>query len=303
MQPTRRAVLGTTLGLTMAAARAQAQQSGPARADPGEPLSVRTPDGLMLSGRSHGDPARPELLLVHGLGQSRLSWDLQTSSTLAERFRIVTYDLRGHGDSDKPDAVSAYTEGTRWADDLRAVMEAAGLRRPILVGWSLGGLVIGHYLARHGQERVAGVNLVNAVTKLSPELLTRTAQDYASKLASPDLSARTDAIESFLMACFAKQPSAAAFRRMLVFNGMVPRAVQQGVVQIGSDGLDGAFAALPRLLVTYGAKDALTLPAMSRRVLALNPGARLSIYEDAGHTPFHEEPNRFNAELAAFASG
>ncbi|MBC7801094.1 MAG: alpha/beta hydrolase [Gemmatimonadaceae bacterium] len=301
MEPTRRAILGATIGLTIAAG-AQAQRPDRGLADPGDPLIARTPDGLRLSVRSYGDPVRPELVLIHGLGQSRLSWDLQTSSTLAQQFRIVTYDLRGHGDSDKPDAVSAYADGTRWADDLRAVIQAAGLRRPTLVGWSLGGLVIGHYLARYGGDGVTGVNLVNAVTKLAPELLSPVARDFATKLASPDLSARTDAIEGFLAVCFAKQPPAATFRRMLVFNGMVPRAVQQGIVQIGSDGLDDAFAGVSRLLVTYGAQDALTLPAMSQRVLALNPKARLSIYPDAGHTPFYEEPARFNAELAAFAA-
>ncbi|WP_170921029.1 alpha/beta fold hydrolase [Enhydrobacter aerosaccus] len=286
----------------MAATQLRAQQQLSGSVEPGQPLAVRTPDGLRLSARAYGDPGHPEIVLVHGLGQSRLSWELQTDSALVQRFRIVTFDLRGHGDSDKPDEAPAYADGARWADDLGAVIAAAKLRRPTLVGWSLGGLVIGHYVARRGIDGIGGINLVNAVTKLSPDLLTQTSLDYAGRLASPDLSARTEAIARFLAACFAEMPSAEAFARMLVFNGMVPRAVQQGVVRIGNDGLDEAFARAPRLLVTFGAKDALTRPEMSRRLLTLNPRATLSIYEQAGHTPFYEDAERFNRELGDFAS-
>jgi pimeloyl-ACP methyl ester carboxylesterase len=56
------------------------------------------------------------------------------------------------------------------ADDLHAVMETAGLSRPTLVGWSVGGFIVGPYLAKYGRERTAGINLVDAVTVFSPEL-------------------------------------------------------------------------------------------------------------------------------------
>ncbi len=298
MDISRRLMLGSSLGMAALAAAGP----GPAAAAAPDTFTARTRDGLTLAGQGWGNPAHPEILLIHGLGQSRLSWELQVAA-LADRFRVVAYDLRGHGDSDKPADAAAYGDGALWGDDIQAVRAAAGLRRPVLVGWSLGGLAIGHYLARHGDEAIAGVNLVTAVTRLSPELLTPVSRAYAGLLASPDLAVRTDAIEKFLAACFARPPAADAFRRMLVFNGMVPRAVQQGIVRIGADGLDQAFGRVERMLVTYGALDALTAPEMSRRVLDLNPRASFSLYDQAGHTPFYEEPARFNAELAAFAAG
>lgn len=303
MSTTRRTVLGSAIGFAAAITTVRAQGPSPEAPIAGERLTARTPDGLDLSVHAVGDPSQREIVLIHGLGQSRLSWTRQIESALARDFRIVSYDLRGHGDSDKPTAADTYADGARWADDLEAIMEAAGLRRPTLVGWSLGGLVIGHYLVRHGHDRVAGVNLVGAVTKLSPELLTPTALEFAKKLASPDLATRTDAIGAFLAVCFAVPPSEEEFRRMLVFNGMVPRAVQEGIVKIRSDGLDEAWAGASRLLVTYGEVDALTRPEMSARVLRLNPKAALSTYAGIGHTPFVEAPERFNRELAAFAAG
>lgn len=297
MDLSRRFILGTSLGLAAAAAAPRFLLAQPA----GEAFTARTKDGLALSGRAYGNPQAPAIVLIHGLGQSRLSWELQVAP-LADRFRVVAYDLRGHGDSDKPADAAAYADGAVWADDLRTVLEATNPRRPTLVGWSLGGLVIGHYLARHGADGIGGVNLVNAVTRLAPELLTETSRAFATRLASPDLGARTEAIEQFLAACFAKPPAPDAFRRMLVFNGMVPRGVQEGIVRIGADGLDEAFARTPRMLVTFGALDKLTSPAMSQRMLTLNPRARLSLYDDVGHTPFYEDPGRFNRELAAFAA-
>ncbi len=268
----------------------------------GQALTARSSDGLNLSVRAYGRPGGREILLIHGLGQSRLSWDRQIDA-LASRFRVVTYDLRGHGNSDKPASVEIYADGARWADDLQAVMDAAGLRRPVLVGWSLGGLVVGQYLAKYGGDRAAGVNLVDAVTKLSPELLGPVSLAYAGKLASPDLFVRSAAIAGFLAACFAVPPPEAELRQMLAYNGMVPRELQQGIGRISGEGIDAAFGIPSRMLVTYGAHDALTRPEMSNRVLALNPRATLSIYANSGHAPFYEEAKRFNAELAAFTAG
>ena len=67
-----------------------------------KPISVKTPDGLTISAQEWGNPAGPEILFIHGFSQSHLSWIRQVNSDLAKEFRIVTYDLRGHGNSDKP---------------------------------------------------------------------------------------------------------------------------------------------------------------------------------------------------------
>src|SRR6476661_1054688 len=66
-------------------------------------VSVKTPDGLTISAQDWGNPNGPEILFIHGFSQSHLSWIKQvTNSDLAKEFHVVTYDLRGHGNSDKP---------------------------------------------------------------------------------------------------------------------------------------------------------------------------------------------------------
>ena len=266
-------------------------------------FSVQTPDGLTLAAQAQGDPQAPEILFIHGLRQSRLSWDKQFADPALAGFRMVCFDLRGHGDSDKPAAPDAYADADRWGDDVAAVIAGAKLRRPILVGWSLGGYVAGAYLRKHGGSEVAGVNLVDAVTKLSPDLLTPLAGTFAGTTTSHDLAERTAATADFLSACFHQPPTGIDLQRMLVINGMAARAVAEGFVKTGTPDLEPVFQAYAGpVLLTHGAQDRLVRLAMSERIKALKPDSCLSVYADSGHSPFYEEPVRFGQELAAFVT-
>jgi non-heme chloroperoxidase len=269
-----------------------------------ELLVAKTSDGLNLSVQTYGDVENDEILFIHGFGQSRLSWSKQTSSSLPEQYRVVTFDLRGHGNSDKPDHAAAYASGEQWADDLHAVIDTVGLRRPTLVGWSLGGFIIGLYLSKYGPERIAGINLVDALTVFSPELefFTRAFRELLPRLASPDLPERATATAEFLASCFATTPEAAAFEQMLIVAGMMPPVVTQGLLNVSGAALDEAFTKSGPMLVTYGAKDLLFQPGMSTRMQALNQEAEVSLYTESGHAPFYDEPDRFNRELTAFIS-
>ena len=92
-------------------------------------VSVKTPDGLTISAQDWGNPDGPEILFIHGFSQSHLSWIKQvTNSDLAKEFHMVTYDLRGHGNSDKPLEPERYKTSKYWADEVQAVMDATGLR-------------------------------------------------------------------------------------------------------------------------------------------------------------------------------
>jgi hypothetical protein len=64
--------------------------------------TVKTPDGLTIAVQDWGQPDGPEMLFIHGFSQSHLSWIKQVDSGLGQTFRMLTYDLRGRGASDKP---------------------------------------------------------------------------------------------------------------------------------------------------------------------------------------------------------
>jgi non-heme chloroperoxidase len=298
MEPSRRALLTGVSGLA-----ALALSSAPSVAASHTLFSVRSSDGTILAGEAHGDPGAPEILFIHGLRQSRLSWEKQFADPALASFRLVGFDLRGHGDSDKPAAFDAYSEADRWADDVAAVIDAAKLRRPVLVGWSLGGFVAGAYLRKHGGGRIAGINLVDAVTKLAPELLTEESVSLSQSTTSHDLAERTAATAEFLAACFHQPPTAAEMQRILIVNGMTARAVTEGFVRTETPDLEPVFKAYAGpILLTHGIHDRLVRVAMSERIKAIHANSRLSLFADSGHSPFYEEPVRYGQELAAFVT-
>ncbi len=314
MNPSRRTFLAGTVGLAALAtkisttplARAQtvvATGSGAAATNAREQFFVRSEDGTTLSGEAQGDPQAPEILFIHGLRQSRLSWEKQFSDAELAGFRLVSFDLRGHGDSDKPVSFDAYSDADRWADDVAAVIDGARLRRPVLVGWSLGGFVAGAYLRKYGGSKIAGVNLVDAVTKLSPDLLTEEAATFTDTTTSHDLATRTAATADFLAACFHRPPSEAEMRRMLVVNGMTARAVNEGFIKTETADLEPVFKAYGGpILLTHGIHDRLVRVEMSERIKSIHANSELSLFPDSGHSPFYEEPVRYGQELARFVA-
>jgi non-heme chloroperoxidase len=106
-----------------------------------------------------GGPGRP-VVLIHGWPLSGESWSEQVPALVAAGHRVVTYDRRGFGRSDKPR--QGYDYDT-FADDLQAVLEALDLRDAPLVGFSMGGGEVVRYLSRHGAERIRSVVLAAAV--------------------------------------------------------------------------------------------------------------------------------------------
>jgi len=123
-------MLGIAAGAATLAAAPLAAQAAATR----ETFAARSADGTALLGEMQGDPQAPEILFIHGLRQSRLSWDKQFADPALAGFRLVRFDLRGHGDSDKPASPDAYASAALWGDDIAAVLDAARLRRPVLVG-------------------------------------------------------------------------------------------------------------------------------------------------------------------------
>jgi non-heme chloroperoxidase len=263
-------------------------------------VSVKTPDGLTISAQDWGNPNGPEILFIHGFSQSHLSWIKQvTSSDLAKEFHMVTYDLRGHGNSDKPFEPERYKTSKYWGDEVQAVMDATGLKRPVLVGWSYGGRVMADYLMTHGTAKLAGLNYVDAGQKGDPTFVGPNLKNLPL-MASEDLSTNIAATRVFLHGCFSIQPTEEEYETMLAFNMMVPPKVRLGLSNRPLEVDDMLRGLKLPVLVTHGAEDKNSNLIAAEYTAKMIPGAKLSVYQGVGHSPFFEAAPRFNAELAAF---
>ena len=107
-----------------------------------------------------GAGAALPVVFVHGLGSSHKAWQAELDRLRPGR-RAIAFDLRGHGDSDKPKEETGYSVAAL-TDDLEAVTSASGLQRFVLVGHSMAGVVLTAYAARHPQQ-VAGLVYVDAI--------------------------------------------------------------------------------------------------------------------------------------------
>jgi len=263
-------------------------------------VSVKTPDGLTISAQDWGNPNGPEILFIHGFSQSHLSWIKQvTNSELAKEFHMVTYDLRGHGNSDKPLEPERYKTGKYWADELQAVMDATGLQRPVLAGWSYGGRIMADYLTTHGTAKLAGLNYVDAGQKGDPSFFGPNLRNLPL-MASEDLATNIAATRVFVRGCFSIQPTQEEYETILAFNMMVPPKVRLGMSNRPLQ-VDEMLRSLRLpVLVTHGAEDKNSNLITAEYTAKMIPGAKLSVYQGIGHSPFFEDAPRFNTELAAF---
>jgi non-heme chloroperoxidase len=265
--------------------------------------TVRGGGGLGLHVREWGTEDGPPIVFVHGWSQSHLCWAKQYESPLAREFRLVAFDLRGHGMSEAPLGPEHYTDDRLWADDLAAIVDELGLVRPVLVGWSYGAFVICDYVRAHGQERIAAVEFVEGVTKLGeaafgtfigPGFL-----DHFVDATSDDLPTSMRAMRSFVRTCLVAPVSDDDLETAVCWNVVVPAAIRANLAAREIDCDDVLRALQMPLLVTQGRADTVVLPAMAEHLLATCPTAEASWYDGVGHAPHLEDYERFNRELAA----
>ncbi len=263
---------------------------------------VRGGGGLRLHVREWGQADGPPILFIHGWSQNHLCWARQYESALAGEFRLVAYDLRGHGMSQAPLEPGHYTDGKLWADDVAAIIDELGLGRPVLVGWSYGAFVICDYVRAYGQDQIAAVGFVEGVVKMGETafgtLIGPGFLDHFAGATADDLPTNIATMRSFVRACVVKPVPDDDLETAMCWNVAVPAAIRAHLAARELDYDDVLGALEVPLLVTQGRADTVVLPAMAEHVLASCPTAEASWYEGTGHVPHLEEPERFNRELA-----
>lgn len=263
---------------------------------------VKAPDGVELAVQETGNPTGQPILFIHGLLGSHLNWEKQLSDPQLQRYRLISFDLRGHGLSGKPQQEAAYRDGKKWADDINAVIHSSQAHRALLVGWSLGGAAITNYLAAFGDSQIGGAIYVDGVVQINAALLPAHPPVYRDMI-SEDLKTHLDGERAFLQLCFYQQPDRITFERLVANAALAAWPMQRAVPFMSIPLEKGLKNTRVPLLFIYGKHDALVNPQASlARAKGVNPRIQSRIYAFSGHAPFTEETARFNRELAAFAA-
>lgn len=234
--------------------------------------------------RGSGDP----LLLIQGLGYARWSWE-PVASRLARDCRVLTFDNRGIGDSDKPPGPYSARE---MADDALQVLDEAGVERAHVLGASLGGM-IAQELAVAAPERVD--KLILCCTTPGGEATVPMPQVTVELFAEAATLPPEVALRRFVENALAPAAPTELVQQLFDLrsaNPLDPAGWQaQAAAGLGFAGVDGPITA-PTLIVT-GTKDNVVDPRNSDVLAERIPGAEVRRLEGTGHLFFWEQPDAF----------
>lgn len=237
------------------------------------------------------------LLLVHGLGYARWGWE-PVAEPLAERFEVLLFDNRGIGGSAAPPG--PYTAAELAADAV-GVLDEAGVERAHVLGTSLGGMVA-QELALAWPERVDRLVLA-CTTPGGPHALPMPEQTVMLMAEAPSLEPLV-ALRRFVENALAPGAPQELVERILAHRVRTaqPREawLAQAAAGLGFDACDRLAAIAAPTLVLHGDADAVVAVGNAELLAERIPGARVELFERAGHMFFWEQPERFVSVVTEF---
>jgi 3-oxoadipate enol-lactonase len=263
-------------------------------------------NGIRLHYQVQGDG--PPLVLAHGYAASSAMWRHQLP-VLLERYRVITYDARGHGESDAPDGAGHYTLRELVAD-LHRVLDALGLQQAHLVGHSMGGATVAAYAAREpGRVRSCAIcNIDAGHQRWTPE---QERDHEAARQWKLDF-ARTQGMEALAREQIARgvAPAFVTAREgeealFLERYRRQPLAGYLGVAEAlpwREHWLEGESVKIKApVLIVAGGDDPLHTGARSLHEAL--PGSGFVLLPGAPHDSMNDSPDEFNQALLAFLAG
>lgn len=242
---------------------------------------------MTLSWRMDGPAGAHVLVLLNSVGSTTEMWT-PVLAPLAEQFRLLRIDIRGHGDSPPSPAGTPCTIADLAADVL-AVLDELALDRVNLAGLSLGGMT-GMWLAIHRPERIARLALLCTSARMQPAAwwdraaavraggMGAIAETVVARWITPDLAGRDRELDSALRAMVRSIDPESYAQCCMAIAEMDQRA-------------DLARIAAPTLCLA-GVQDPATPPEQLRMIADAVPGARFEVLDQAAHVPTFEQPGR-----------
>jgi 3-oxoadipate enol-lactonase len=259
-------------------------------------MPVLKANGLSIfySDEGQGEP----LLLIHGFPLSSQMYVPQRAA-LKHRFRVITPDLRGMGQSDVP--TSGYSMDA-YVDDLLALLDHLDIERAVVGGMSMGGY-IAFALLRRAPERVKGLVLIDTKATADDEEMLQKRRALIEQVRNGGPKEAADTSKMLTERTHQENPDLVDY-------------VQSIMLSTPADGIVGALQAMivrpdstsmlrtinvPTLIIV-GSDDPLTPPESAKQMQQVMPNARLVVIEDAAHASNLERPEDVNRAILDWAS-
>lgn len=265
-----------------------------------------TGEDVHISYKDYGQ-GRP-VVLIHGWPLSKDMWEYQVDDLVNAGLRVVKYDRRGFGKSDKP--WNGYDYDTL-TDDLHALLTSLDLRDAVLVGFSMGGGEVARYLSRYGTERIAKVVLISSVlpylgqTNDNPDGVDQAVfADMMEQLKEDRIAFLDDFGKKFFGINLLNKPVSTPlleYYRDLAAVAL-PRATQQCAMSFANTDFraDVESINLPTLIIHGDADQTVPIEASGNRTAKMIPNAQYKVYEGAPHGLFYTHRKQLNEDLISY---
>ncbi|RPD44814.1 alpha/beta fold hydrolase [Paracnuella aquatica] len=271
-----------------------------------ESKDATTGETVNISYKDYGS-GRP-VVLIHGWPLSKDMWEYQIDDLVDAGLRVIKYDRRGFGKSDKPWNGYDYDSLT---DDLHAVVEGLDLKDAVLVGFSMGGGEAVRYLSRYGTERVSGLVLVSAVTPYlvkTPDNAEGVDESVFAEMMEQLKKDRIAFLDDFgkkffsvsLMHHPVSTPLLEYYRSLAAVA--LPRATQQCAISFAQTDFrnDVQNINIPTLIIHGDDDKTVPIDASSERTAKMIAGAEFKVYDGAPHGLFYTHREQLNEDLINF---
>jgi microsomal epoxide hydrolase len=245
--------------------------------------------------------AQPALVFIPGWSTGADIWRRQIE-TFAKTNRVITFDPRSEGESTK--TTSGNTPEAR-AQDLHALLERLGVRRPILVGWSQGVQDVAAYVERYGTNDLAGIVLVDAAVSDGADGMAARPQETAEqfKMFGTYQAHPREYLGGMMRAIISKPQSDGAIEQLVGTGMKTPPDIGVGMLVADMFGVNRTPAlkkiGCPTLIIASAKSDEL---ARQQEGANQVPHAHFEKVDDAAHAVFIDQPERFYELLKSFVA-
>ena len=255
-----------------------------------------TANGIQMHYTLEGPADAPMVTMSHSLATDLSMWDPQAKA-LAQRYRVLRYDTRGHGGTDAP--AGAYTLA-QLADDARALLKALGIARTHWVGLSMGGM-IGQTLALTSPELLQSLSLCDTSSRIPAEMKHL----WDERISTVEANGMDPMVEPTIARWFTPKFIESQKDVIEPVRAMIRRTPPKGYVGCchaikALDLTDRLKAITLPTLIIVGAQDLGTPLAASQAIHERIEGSELVVLDPASHLSNLEQPDAFTRALEQF---